>query len=156
MDLLVEQWMPPSLLFPATQSHLCTLCLSQEISSLISLCGLSLPLLPIGHCHPDRNAWQIPSPEVTIFFSTCSFEGGGIIFGFCWTSQFAVCLLLIFIFLSWRVAFYGFLCISILPARRWPVLFLWWAPSQLTATAVEQIGTKLLKIIHRAPFHTCP
>lgn len=60
--------MSSSLLFPATQSHLCTLCLSQEIGSLISLCGLSLPLLPIGHCQPDRNAWQIPSPEVTIFF----------------------------------------------------------------------------------------
>lgn len=45
-----------SLLFPAIQSHFCTLCLSQKISCLISLCGLSLPLLPTGHCHPDGNA----------------------------------------------------------------------------------------------------
>lgn len=60
--------MSSSLLFPQTQPHFCTLHLSQEISCLVNLCSLSLPLLPIGLSYPDGNACQISSPEVKHLF----------------------------------------------------------------------------------------
>lgn len=148
--------MSSSLLFPHTQSHFSMLHLSQEISCLLNLCGLSLPLLPIGHCYPDRNACQISSPEVKhLFFLLVPLKKVALsLVSAEHRSLLSICSRFSF---SCRERLPSAACFASLSSLRGggPCCS-YGESSHDSATAVKQTGTNLLKIIHRALFQPSP